>query len=187
MYALATTMIRMDHTQVQVLAQQYAPQAPASVKRALVNTICAALELHAQLEEEIFYPALRSAGIDTAVIDKSIPEHDQIRELIRKLRETAPTEATFDEAFMALMRTVIRHVADEETTLLPDAEQRMGQRLWAVGMEMAWRRAQLTPRYLLQWGGEMMRAGAGEAWGAWLPGLQRVAPKTAGARGRRAA
>ena len=50
-----TNMIRLDHTHVLSTFHQFKPDAPARVKRGLVNTICTALEVHAQLEEEIFY------------------------------------------------------------------------------------------------------------------------------------
>jgi iron-sulfur cluster repair protein YtfE (RIC family) len=55
----ATNMIRLDHTHVLSTFHQYKAAAPLRVRKALTNTICTALEVHAQLEEEIFYPAVR--------------------------------------------------------------------------------------------------------------------------------
>ena len=56
----ATNMIRMDHTHVVATFHQFEADTSPSSKRGIVNTVCVALEIHAQLEEEIFYPALRA-------------------------------------------------------------------------------------------------------------------------------
>lgn len=138
----ATKMIRMDHTHVLATFHQYRADTPAERKRALVDSICLALEIHAKLEEEIFYPAMRS--IDPDLVDKSMPEHNEMRRLIGVLREKAPTDAAYDRTLMELMRDVMRHVADEETMLLPDAERVLGGRLQELGARMMQRRLQLV-------------------------------------------
>lgn len=139
-----TNMIRMDHTHVLTTFHQYETGSSPQAKQALVNTACLALEIHAQLEEEIFYPAMRAIAADTPVVNKSIPEHNEIRRLIGQLRAMGPTDATYDQTFMDLMRNVMHHVADEETTLLPDAERLLGDRLGELGAQMTKRRIQLT-------------------------------------------
>ena len=141
----ATNMIRMDHTRVIAAFHRYDIAAKPAVKRAVVNTVCLSLEIHAQLEEEIFYPALRS--VDPQLIAKSVPEHDEMRLLIATLRSLEPDGEHYDRAFMGLMHVVIHHVADEETLLLPQAELAMGDRLADLGARMARRRLQLmAPR-----------------------------------------
>jgi hemerythrin superfamily protein len=141
----ATKMIRMDHTHVMATFHQYESRTPPQTKRALVNTACLSLEIHAQLEEEIFYPALREVDADGEVISKSVPEHDEMRRLIAKLRAMEPTDAGFDDTFMELMRHVLHHVADEETVLLPAAEHLLGEeRLGELGARMTKRRFELA-------------------------------------------
>ncbi|MDB5796102.1 MAG: hemerythrin protein [Paucimonas sp.] len=139
-----TNMIRMDHTHVLATFHQYEADTAPKTKQALVNTICVALEIHAQLEEEIFYPALRSVGRHRETIDKSPGEHDEMRELIERLRAMRPSDTYYDDTVMQLMRTVMHHVADEETILLPDAEVWLADRLGELGMEMTKRRLQLA-------------------------------------------
>lgn len=139
-----TNMIRMDHTSVLEIFHQYEIDSRARTKKALVDSACLALEIHAQLEEEIFYPAMRSVGSDRAVLEKSVPEHDEMRRLIRQLREMDPSAPGYDETFMQLMRDVMHHVADEETTLLPDAERRLADRLGELGADMTQRRLELA-------------------------------------------
>jgi hemerythrin superfamily protein len=144
----ATNMIRMDHTHVLASFHQYAPDSRPQTKRALADGICLALEIHAQLEEEIFYPALRGVVTDANVLDKSVPEHNEIKRHIERLRNMDATDAQFEPTLMQLMRDVMHHVADEETVLLPEAERMLGQeRLSELGGQMTKRRLQLmAPR-----------------------------------------
>ncbi len=139
----ATTMIRMDHTHVVATFHKYRAEASPEKKQAIAETISVALEIHARLEEEIFYPAMRS--VDPDLVNKSIPEHNEMRRLIAQLRETRPFDPAFDTTLMELMRDVMRHVADEETMLLPDAERALGERRLAeLGVEMTRRRFELA-------------------------------------------
>ena len=76
----ATDMIRADHARVLTTFHRYKSELSAAAKRSLVATICLALEVHAQIEEEIFYPAM--ASVDNALVGRFIPEHDRMRSLI---------------------------------------------------------------------------------------------------------
>jgi hemerythrin superfamily protein len=138
-----TNMIRMDHTHVLSSFHQYEADSPPRVKKGLADTICVALEIHAQLEEEIFYPEMRRIA-ETEFMDKSVPEHDEMRALITKLRGMQPGDKDFDSTLFRLMNVVIHHVADEETLLLPTAERVLGDRLGELGAKMTKRRMQLT-------------------------------------------
>ena len=139
-----TNMIRADHSHVLATFHQYEIDTSPGTKQALVNTICLALEIHAQLEEEIFYPAMREIARDAGVVGKSVPEHDEMRRLVARLRSMAPTDAAYDATVMELMRDVMHHVADEETILLPDAERSLADRLEELGAAMTKRRLELA-------------------------------------------
>jgi hypothetical protein len=156
----ATDMIRADHTRVLATFHRYAADASPRVKQGLVNTICLALEVHAQLEEEIFYPALRS--IDPDIVAKSLPEHAEMKRLIGALRGMASSDPQYDATFMELMRKVVHHVADEETTLLPDAERALHDRLGELGARMAKRRLQLSAPRAREMARNMAQAGPGK-------------------------
>ncbi len=138
-----TSMIRMDHTHVMAAFHRYKQDTSPARKQAIVEHICIALTAHARLEEEIFYPALRSVLRGDEVLDKSEPEHDEMRGYMAELRDMNPDSPEFDETFMALMRTVMHHVADEETWLLPAAELRLTDQLHMLGARMAKRRVEL--------------------------------------------
>jgi len=143
----ATDMIRADHARVLTLFHRYRSDAAPATKRARVATLCFALEVHAELEEEIFYPAM--ASVDRALVGRFIPEHDRMRSLIGELRSADPAAPQYDARVMELMREVLHHVADEETALLPQAERVLGERRGELGARMMKRRLALMAPYAL--------------------------------------
>ena len=143
-----TDMIRFDHSHVMVTFHQYTRDKRPSVKKALAETICDALEIHATLEEEVFYPVMRTKARDQKVMEKSEPEHDEMRAVIAELRRTDSKSPRHDDLVFELMRDVVHHVADEETVLLPEAERSLSKdRLSELGAQMTKRRLELvTPK-----------------------------------------
>jgi Hemerythrin HHE cation binding domain len=177
-----TKMIRMDHSHVMVTSHKYTIDSPPERKRAIVLAVCLALEIHAQLEEEIFYPALRDVDAGNEVLAKVQPEHNQMRRLIDELRGMEPTQPGYDAAFSGLMREVMHHVADEEAVLLPLAERHLKDRLRALGARMTKRRLQLAAPHageITKHTARAMPAGAllvagGLVAGAYLIGRHRA-------------
>lgn len=168
----ATDMIRADHTRVFALFHRYKADARPAAKKLVAAAISNALLVHARIEEEIFYPAMRAAG--STLLDELEPEHQEMRTLIVTLSGMDATDPQFDLTFMELMRSVIHHVADEETMLLTHAETVLAGRLGELGAKMAARRLQLKGEIM----GESVRrhpAGAvAMAAGALLAGLWLV-------------
>ncbi len=152
-----TSMIKFDHTHVIATFHQYRTENSAMNKQGLVNTACVALEIHSQLEEEIFYPAMRAVMPSDPTLAESVPEHDEMRRLITRLRGMHPDDAQYDATFMELIRDVLHHVADEETILLPMAEKLLGPRLGELGAEMTKRRLQLVAPRAGEIAGNMAR------------------------------
>jgi hemerythrin superfamily protein len=149
-----TDMIRADHTRVLATFHRYKTGTSASTKQALVAAVSLALEVHAQAEEEIFYPAMSS--VDSPLVGRLIPEHDKMRNLIGALRGMDASAPEYDSTVMELMREVMHHVADEETVLLPQAERVLGERVGELGAKFMKRRLQLMSPHA----GEMTRAKA---------------------------
>src|SRR4051812_20259975 len=112
-----TNLIRLDHTHVLSAFHQYEIGSSARLKKGLADQVSLAIEIHTQLEEEIFYPALRVVS-DDEMLRKSTPEHDEMRGLISRLRNMPVEDPVYDATFFELMRHVMHHVADEETLLL---------------------------------------------------------------------
>ena len=140
----ATAMIRMDHSHVLLTFHRFKPDTATATKQAIAETICTALEIHAKLEEEIFYPAVRELMPDDEVMRNSVPEHDAMRRLIGELRQLQAGSREFDDKLLELMREVMHHVADEETVLLPAAERSLGWQLDELGARMTRRRLELV-------------------------------------------
>jgi hemerythrin superfamily protein len=151
-----TSMIRMDHTHVMAAFHRYKADTAPARKKAIAEHICLALTVHAQLEEEIFYPALGAVLQGDPALDKSKPEHDEMRGRVDKLRELSPEDGSFDDTLMDLMRIVIHHVADEETRLLPAAERLLADQLGSLGAQMTKRRMELLGPHA----GEVISTGA---------------------------
>ncbi len=153
-----TKMIRMDHTHVMATFHRFEAESSPAKKQAIVKAVCLALEIHAQLEEEIFYPALREVDGNNQVLAKARPEHDEMKRLIAELRETEAGDAGYDEKFLELMRDVIHHVADEESVLLPAAERLLADRLSELGAQMTKRRVQLAAPHAAEMAAATARA-----------------------------
>jgi hypothetical protein len=151
-----TSMIRLDHTHALALFRRFRPTTSLARKRALTANLCLALQVHAQLEEEIFYPALREVDPGNTVLAKSEPEHEEMRTIISRVRNLRVSDPSYDTTVWQLMRVVLHHVADEESTLLPLAERRMADRLGDLGMQMTRRRMELLRPHL----GEVLKTSA---------------------------
>jgi hemerythrin superfamily protein len=153
-----TKMIRMDHTHATALFHKFETDASPERKKAIVESVCLALEVHAQLEEEIFYPALREVAAENEALQKAEPEHAEMKRLIGTLREMQPTDPEYDLRVQELARDVMHHVADEETMLLPAAELLLKDRLGELGAQMTKRRMELAGPKLGQMASSTMRA-----------------------------
>ncbi len=140
----ATDMLRADHMQVAEIFRQYKLDGSPGARQSLVNCALVALEIHARLEEEIFYPAMQLALDDPELMRKSLPDHEAMQQLINRLRAMVPTAHEYNDTFLELMNVVMHHVADEETKLLPKAERLLGPQLQTLGARMALRRLDLS-------------------------------------------
>lgn len=187
-----TNLIRLDHTHVLSAFHQYEIGSSPRVKKGLVDNVCLAIEIHAQLEEEIFYPALRVVA-DNEMLRKSTPEHDEMRGLISRLRNMPVNDPAFDDTFFELMRHVMHHVADEETMLLPAAERLIPDQLHELGAQMNRRRLELAGPRAPELASSMARslsmgtvlaAGSAALAGAYLLTRNKTGDRLAAARRR---
>lgn len=187
-----TNMIRLDHTHVLTAFHQYEIGASERVRKGLVDNVCLALEIHTQLEEELFYPALRLVA-DNEILRKSTPEHDEMRGLISRLRNMPVNDPAYDDTFFDLMRHVMHHVADEETQLLPAAERLIAEQLNELGARMTRRRLELAGPRAPELASSMARsigpgslvaAGSALLAGAYLLTRRPHGDRLAGARSR---
>ena len=140
-HSSATDMIRADHSRVLAAFHRYDPSGRPAVQRGLVEMICLALEIHAEIEEKILYPAAKETQEPT--VDKSVSEHAEMRRLITTLRSLDPENPQYEPTIMELMGLVIHHVADEETRILPAVDRLPRETLRDLSARMSKRCSQL--------------------------------------------
>jgi len=87
--------------------------------QALVSRTLAELEIHADLEEEMFYPAARKALSDDALIDEAEVEHMTFRTLMAQLKQMKPSDDKYSATFTVLGEYVKHHAKEEESEMFP--------------------------------------------------------------------
>jgi hemerythrin superfamily protein len=108
----------------------------ADQRPALARKICSDLTVHAQLEEEIFYPELRAAIDNPELLDEAQAEHQQAKELIAQIEGLPDGDAATDGLVSQLARVVEQHVKEERDVLFPKARAAKGLDLPALGAKM---------------------------------------------------
>ena len=113
----AIDLLDADHLQVHGLFQSYRElvrtRAPALQRRALAEEICMELTIHAKVEEELFYPAVREALQDDELLDEAEGAHGSQRELVAQILATAAEDELYDARVAVLSDYVERHVRNE--------------------------------------------------------------------------
>ncbi len=90
-------------------------------KRMLAEKICRELTVHAQIEEEIFYPGIRKAIKDELMMAEAEVEHMSAKDLIAQIEEMEPGDARFDATVMVLGEYIDHHVKEERNEMFPKA------------------------------------------------------------------
>lgn len=111
-------------------------------KRTLVQKICQELTVHTQLEEEIFYPAVRSAIDDDDLMDEADVEHAGAKELIAQLEDMKPGDDHYDAKVTVLGENIDHHVKEEQEEMFPKARKAKID-LAALGAQMLERKKEL--------------------------------------------
>jgi hemerythrin superfamily protein len=147
----AVTLLKADHAAVKKLfeSEKNLTKKEGKKKEAIFNQINAALEVHATIEEEIFYPAVKSARSEHVKDEarEGYEEHKQIKNLLAQIADITSADETYDMKIKVLREDVEHHVKDEETEMFPDAKKFLGaERLMELGEEMEARKKQLERR-----------------------------------------
>jgi len=92
----AIALLKADHGTVSALFADYEKTNSSNKKKALVAEICSELSVHTQIEEEIFYPAIRAELKDKLLVPEATVEHGGIKDLIAQLEGVEPDGVTYD-------------------------------------------------------------------------------------------
>ena len=138
----ATQMIRQDHKKVEGLFKKFQQTKGAQAKRRLAENAMAELEVHAALEEEIFYPAVKKEVDDGSMVQEAIEEHQTVKQLISELKGMDEADEEFESQFSQLVENVQHHVEEEENEMLPKVEE-SDLDLNSLGRQMSQRKQEL--------------------------------------------
>jgi hemerythrin-like domain-containing protein len=141
----ACSLLDADHRKVKKMFGEYetltnSKSATAGEKkRELAKEICLELTVHAKIEEEIFYPALREAIKETDLLDEAEVEHGTAKDLIAQLEEATDADEMFDAKVKVLGEYIDHHVKEERNEIFVKARA-------AKGLDLVAMRDQLTAR-----------------------------------------
>lgn len=144
----AVALLKADHADVKKCFKDYAKlvknEASAEERKKLADEICSMLSVHAQIEEEIFYPASREVlDDDTDLVDEADIEHASAKELISQIESGDANDMHFNARVKVLSEYIEHHVREEEDELFPTVKA-AGLDTKAIGQELLARKAELT-------------------------------------------
>ena len=147
----ATQILTADHKKVSKIFAEFEKlkDDDSERKQELVKMACDELTVHAQVEEEIFYPALHEAfkEKDQDLVDEAEVEHASIKQLIETLKSSDPDDRLYDANFTVLAEYVKHHVKEEQDEIFPKARKATELDLKQMGDEILARKAQLMEEY----------------------------------------
>jgi hemerythrin superfamily protein len=138
----ATQLIKRDHKKVEGLFEKFDKAKNSGAKQRVCEQVIEELEVHAKIEEEIFYPAVRKHLGEEELLEDAKQEHQQAKQIMAELKKANPEDEEFDSKFAELVECIQHHVEEEEGELLPKVEQ-SDMDLQGYGEEIADRKEEL--------------------------------------------
>jgi hemerythrin superfamily protein len=133
-------MLKQDHRTVKELFSEYRKleESDREEKDRLFREINEELTIHAEIEERLFYPAVRDVKTDEAedVVNEAVEEHHVVKTLLEELSALQPGEPSFDAKMKVLMENVEHHAEEEEKEMFPQAKRLPEETLDSLLIEM---------------------------------------------------
>lgn len=143
----AIALLKADHRAVEELFEKFENARGASSKESIARQVCLELVVHAQIEEEIFYPAVKEA-VDEEIYTEAHVEHDGAKVLIAEILSGEPDDEFYDASVKVLSEMIKHHVKEEEQRDGMFAQVRQGDiDLAVLGEQLARRKMQLKELY----------------------------------------
>jgi hemerythrin HHE cation binding domain-containing protein len=137
-------LLAADHRKVEGLFADFEKASGTAAKEKLVRQICTELKIHTQIEEEIYYPAIRGK-VEEDALDEAYVEHDSAKLLVNELEAAEPDESFYDAKVQVLSELIAHHVKEEEKQRDNLFQQTRAAEidLDALGAKLAARKAEL--------------------------------------------
>jgi len=144
----AIALLKQDHRAVEELFEKFEKASGSERKQKLAERICLELSVHAQIEEEIFYPACEGK-VDEDLLRESYVEHDGAKVLIAEITNGGPSDEYYDAKVKVLSEEIEHHVEEEERRMegLFMQARKAGLDMDALGAQLAARKMELTERF----------------------------------------
>ncbi len=141
----AIKLLTEDHNKVKKMFKEFeklSKKNDTAGKEELATQICKELSVHAQLEEEIFYPAVREAIDEDDLMNEAMVEHASAKDLIAQIQSMAASDAMYDAVVTVLGEYINHHVEEEQNEMFPKVEK-SDIDLDELGLEMVQRKEAL--------------------------------------------
>ena len=140
----AVALLKADHRAVEDLFAQFEKAKGDGRKQELAMQICTELSIHAQIEEEIFYPACEGK-VEEDLLKEAYVEHDGAKVLIAEISAGEPSDEFYDAKVTVLQEQIEHHVEEEEKRLegLFSQARSAGLDMDALGAQLAARKEEL--------------------------------------------
>jgi len=144
----AIALLKADHRTVEELFEKFEKATGDGRKKSIAEEICLDLSVHAQIEEEIFYPACEGK-VDEDLLKESYVEHDGAKVLIAEIIAGGPDDEFYDAKVKVLSEEIEHHVEEEEKRLegLFAQARSAGLDMDALGEQLAARKLELTEQF----------------------------------------
>ena len=139
----AIKLLKDDHEKVKGLFRTFEKARSEDRKKQLADEIMMELEVHSQIEEEIFYPAVREKVGEDELVAEAVEEHHVVDVLMKEIKQLEPSDERFEAKMTVLIENVEHHIEEEEKEMLPDAKKKLGKDVEALGDQMEQRKQQL--------------------------------------------
>ena len=125
----AIELLKQDHQAVEGLFERFISSAGRddTARGRVVDSIIQELTVHAQMEEQVFYPAVRNIlAQGDELVTESLEEHQEVKGILAELEQMSPGDQGFDSKVMNLIGDVRHHVNEEEGEILPKLQTAIG-------------------------------------------------------------
>ena len=144
--SVAIELLESDHRKVEALFKRYeeAKEESEEAKQDVAEQVCDELTVHAQVEEDIFYPWLREnlSEEDMEMVEEAEVEHATAKDLIGQIEDAASPDETYDAKVKVLSEYIKHHVKEEEEEMFPKLAE-FKEELDELGQRMHARKAEL--------------------------------------------